>query len=415
MRIIADLHIHSKYSMAVSKLMEIPNIAKWADIKGINLIATGDFTHPRWFEQIKNELTEDGSGFLSYKDAKAKFVLSSEISSIYKQGDKTRKLHTLVLVPDLKSAEQINRRLAKIGNIISDGRPILKLSGHDLAQLVLTTNPESLIIPAHIWTPWFSLFGSKSGFDSIKECFGDLSKNIFAVETGISSDPEMNWRISALDKITLLSNSDAHSLMKMGREANVFEIEPCKFNYGEIADIIKTKDVRRFPKTLEFFPEEGRYHFDGHSNCKICADPFENKYPDGHCPICRKPMTIGVVNQVEKFADRKKSIRKSIFPATHHIIPLNEIIAESFCVGVNSKKVEQMYFELINQFGNEFTILLDLDEKEMLEKMPPRIAEGIINMRKGKVKIDPGYDGLYGKISIFKKELIKETDQKTLF
>ena len=204
MRIIADLHIHSKYSMAVSKLMEIPNIAKWADIKGINLIATGDFTHPRWFEQIKNELTEDGSGFLSYKDAKAKFVLSSEISSIYKQGDKTRKLHTLVLVPDLKSAEQINRRLAKIGNIISDGRPILKLSGHDLAQLVLTTNPESLIIPAHIWTPWFSLFGSKSGFDSIKECFGDLSKNIFAVETGISSDPEMNWRISALDKITLL-------------------------------------------------------------------------------------------------------------------------------------------------------------------------------------------------------------------
>lgn len=415
MRKICDFHIHSKYSMAVSKFMEIPNIAKWADIKGINLIGTGDFTHPRWFEQIKNELTEDGSGFLTYKNSNAKFVLSSEISSIYKQGEKTRKLHTVVLVPDLKSAEQINKRLANIGNIISDGRPILKLSGHDLAQLVLSTNPESLIIPAHIWTPWFSLFGSKSGFDSIEECFGDLSKYIYAVETGISSDPEMNWRISALDKITLLSNSDAHSLMKLGREANVFEIEKSEFNYAEITDIIKTKDVARFPKTLEFFPEEGRYHFDGHANCKICVDPFDNKYPDGRCPICTRPMTIGVVNQVEKFADRKEAIKKASFPASQHIIPLNEIIAESFQVGVNSKKVEQMYFELINKFGNEFAILLDLNEEELLEKVPARIAEGILNVRKGKVKIDPGYDGLYGKISIFKKELIKETDQKTLF
>lgn len=415
MRVIADLHIHSKYSRAVSRLMDIDHLCEWAKIKGIDVLGTGDFTYFKWIEEIKLKLKEDGSGLLISRDKyKQRFMLTTEISCIYKQGDKTRKIHLVIFAPSIKTVEKINIALAKVGNIHSDGRPILGVSAYNLAKLIWEIDERCMIIPAHIWTPWFSIFGSKSGFDSIQECFGDLSDRIFAVETGISSDPEMNWRVSALDRITLLSNSDAHSMIKLGREANVFELDGDVI-YDKICNIIKKKDVKHFPKTLEFFPEEGRYHFDGHANCKLVVNPFEKKYPDGRCPICRRFLTIGVVNQVEKFADRKISKQLKSFPASQHLIPLNEIIAAAYGVGVQSKKVNLEYHRLISEVGNEFHILLDLTEKELCEKIPERIAQGIINIRNQDLTIDPGYDGIYGKVHIFRDEDLKEKQQKTLF
>jgi uncharacterized protein (TIGR00375 family) len=405
MRIIADLHIHSKYSRAVSKQMDIDHICEWAKIKGIDLVGTGDFTHFKWLEEIKLKLKEDGSGLLVSRDKyKQRFMLTSEISCIYKQGSvgsKCRKIHLIIFAPSVATVEKINLVLSKIGNIYSDGRPILGISAYNLTKLILDVDERCMIIPAHAWTPWFSIFGSKSGFNSIEECFGDLTPKIYAVETGLSSDPEMNWRLSALDNITLISNSDAHSVQNLGREANVFEIDKDKITYDEICDVIKTKDKKRFPKTIEFYPEEGKYHFDGHANCKLCVDPFENKYPDGRCPICRRPMTIGVAWQVAKLADRKKSIQKKSFPDSIHLVPLREIIANSYDVGVQSKKVNLLYFELVEKFGSEFHILLDLDEKFLRKNFPERIAQGIINVKNNDLTIDPGYDGIYGKVHIF--------------
>lgn len=440
MRIIADLHIHSKYSRAVSKQMDIDHIAEWARIKGIDLIGTGDFTHFKWIAEIKEKLKEDGSGLLRLKSDKfstssnniytssepwaggesrsIRFMLTTEISCIYKQGDaksKCRKIHLLVFAPSIKTVEKINIELNKIGNIHSDGRPILGISAYNLSKLIFDIDPRCMVIPAHAWTPWFSIFGSKSGFDSIKECFGDLTDRIYAIETGLSSDPEMNWRLSALDNITLISNSDAHSPANLGREANIFRIDKDKITYDEIADIIKTKDKKRFPATVEFYPEEGKYHFDGHANCKLVVNPFEHKYLDGRCPICRRPMTIGVAWQVAKLADRKESKQLKNFPDSIHLVPLREIIANAYGVGVQSKKVNLEYHRLIKEVGPELKILLDLSETEILEKIPPRIAQGILNIKKNDLTIDPGYDGIYGKVHIFKDEDIKEKNQKTLF
>jgi len=404
MRIIADLHIHSKYSRAVSKMMDIDHICQWAKIKGIDLVGTGDFTHFKWLEEIKLKLKEDGSGLLVSRDKyRQKFMLTSEISCIYKQGDKVRKIHLIVFAPSIATVEKINSELAKIGNIHSDGRPILGISAYNLAKLIFEIDERCMVIPAHAWTPWFSIFGSKSGFSSIEECFGDLTSKIYAIETGLSSDPEMNWRLSALDNITLISNSDAHSMQNLGREANVFEIDG-DITYDEICDIIKTKDKKRFPKTLEFYPEEGKYHFDGHANCKLVVNPFEEKYVDGRCPICRRPMTIGVASQVAKLADRKTSKQLKNFPDSQHLVPLREIIANSFGVGVQSKKVNAEYDRLINEFGSEFHILLDLDEKYLTDNFPERIAQGIINVKNNDLTIDPGYDGIYGKVHIFRDE-----------
>lgn len=412
MRIIADLHIHSKYSRAVSKQMELDTIGQWARWKGIDIVGTGDFTHVGWLSHIKEKLAEDGSGILKSRDKhKQEFILTAEISSIYKQGDKVRKIHTVVFAPDIKTVEKINQRLALVGNLHSDGRPILGLSAKDLARIVLDANPDCLVIPAHAWTPWFSIFGSKSGFDSIEECFGDLAGNIYAIETGLSSDPEMNWRLSALDNITLISNSDAHSPANLGREANIFETNDNNITYKEIIDIIKTKDKKRFSATIEFFPEEGKYHFDGHANCKLVVNPFEEKYPDGRCPICRRPMTIGVAWQVAKLADRKTPRQLKTFPNSIHLVPLREIIANTYGVGVQSKKVNLEYHRLIQEIGPEFKILLDSE----LKNLPERIAQGIKNVRAGNIHIDPGYDGIYGKVHIFADEDLKEKKQQALF
>lgn len=404
MRIIADFHIHSKYSRATSREMDIDHIAEWASLKGIDLIGTGDFTHPFWFGELKSKLSEDGSGLMQLKDPIGKnphFILTAEISCIYTQGGKTRKIHTIVFAPDFKTVAELNDRLVSIGNISSDGRPILGISAKDLADLILNINDECLIVPAHAWTPWFSIFGSNSGFDSIKECYEELAPYIYSIETGLSSDPEMNWRLSALDKITLISNSDAHSPANLGREANVFEIDDGKITYDEIADIIKKKDASRFLYTIEFYPEEGKYHFDGHRNCNIVINPFETKYPENRCPTCGRKLTIGVMNRVEELADRNSGHTDEKFPGSKHLVPLQEIIAECYGVGASSQKVQKDYRALVSRFDGELPILLDLDDEVLNKSMESRIVDGIRRVRAGDISIEPGYDGVYGKVKVF--------------
>lgn len=418
MRVIADFHIHSKYSRATSRDMDLAHISEWAKLKGIDLIGTGDFTHPLWLGQIKQELSEDGSGLLSQKvGGGPKFILTGEISSIYTQGGKVRKIHTIIFVPDIKTAAKINEKLTGIGNLYSDGRPILGLPAKDLAKLILDINQESLIIPAHAWTPWFSIFGSNSGFDSIKECYEELAPYINSIETGLSSDPEMNWRLSALDKITLISNSDAHSPANIGREANVFGLDENKLNYNEIADIIKTKDPKRFLYTIEFHPEEGKYHYDGHRNCNIVANPAETKYENNLCPKCNKKLTIGVMNRVEELSDRKPGHSDEKFPGSKHLVPLMEIMASAHGVGANSKRVLDEYLDLAKRYGGEFNILLNLSDEELSKRLNPKIVDGIGRVRNGEIKIDPGYDGVYGKVKVFadKDDNIESIKQSTLF
>ncbi len=405
MRLIADFHIHSKYSRATSKDMDLVHIADWAKLKGIDLVGTGDFTHPLWLGQIKQELMEDGSGFLTAKTGQGpKFILTGEVSSIYTQGGKVRKVHTIIFVPDIVTAQKVNEKLTGIGNLYSDGRPIIGLSAKDLAKIVFTINPRSLIIPAHAWTPWFSIFGSNSGFDSIEECYEELSDKIYSIETGLSSDPEMNWRLSALDKITLISNSDAHSPANLGREANVFELEENKVTYNEIADTIKAKDPKRFLYTVEFYPEEGKYHFDGHRNCNVVANPFEKKFPNNLCPQCGKKLTIGVMNRIEELADREPGYRDEKFPGARRLVPLREIIAEAFKSTTASQKVQKEYQNLVSRFGGELRILLDMSSEELVKSFPSKIAEGIQRVHAGKIDIEPGYDGVYGKVKVFAQE-----------
>jgi len=418
MRIIADFHLHSKFSRATSREMDIDHIAEWAKRKGLNLIGTGDFTHPFWFGELKSKLSEDGSGLLKLKNADQKdlrFMLTAELSCIYTQGGRTRKIHTIVFAPDFKTVGELNDRLVSIGNISSDGRPILGISAKDLADLILNINDQCLIVPAHAWTPWFSIFGSNSGFDTIKECYEDLTPYISSIETGLSSDPEMNWRLSALDKIALISNSDAHSPANLGREANVFALDDGKITYDEIADIIKKKDASRFLYTIEFYPEEGKYHFDGHRNCDIVINPFEQKYPGNLCPKCQKKLTIGVMNRVEELADRKIGHSDNSFPGSKHLVPLLEIVAASLGQTIASKAVQNEYLNLVNAHGPEFNILLDMPEEELSKNLKPKIVDGIKRVRSGNIKVEPGYDGIYGKVNIFSGGDFEEPQQASLF
>jgi uncharacterized protein (TIGR00375 family) len=401
MRIIADFHIHSKYSRATSKDMEIINIAKWADKKGIGIIGTGDFQHPKYFGYLKNKLVEAAPGLYKIKDksANAHIILTTEISNIFKQGGKVRKIHTLVFMPDIYAAEKFSKLLAKKGNTDSDGRPIFGFSVKELVKITLDICPDAMIVPAHAWTPWFSIFGSKSGFNSIEECFEEESKNIKAIETGLSSDASMNWRISALDKITLISNSDAHSLHKIGREANVFD---ANYDYFEIKKIIEEKNREKFLFTIEFFPQEGKYHYDGHRLCNINYHPREAIANENKCPVCFKPLTLGVLHRVEELADRPWDFVPENAIPQKHLIPLEEIIADAKDVAPNSKNVQLEYEKMIIKGGSEFEILLDRTKEELLKITDEKIAEGIIRVREGRVNIIPGFDGEYGKISIFK-------------
>lgn len=401
MRTIVDFHIHSKYARATSKHLDLLEIARWSRRKGINIVSTGDFTHPRWFDEITSSLVEDGSGLLSLPGEQGvKFILGTEVACIYRHRDATRRLHHVVLAPDIDAVKKINAALTARGcKLASDGRPVLGLSSKELLQILLEADPRSLLIPAHIWTPWFALFGSKSGYDRIEDCFEDLTPHIVALETGLSSDPEMNWAWSALDRYVLVSNSDAHSGPNLGREANVFDLR--QGTYGEIRDILAQKDKTRFLFTIEFFPEEGMYHFDGHRLCAVRFDPEQTKRAKAICPVCKKQLTIGVLHRVDKLRDRDFGTRPENAIPFKKIVPLPEIIAEYLQTGDQSKKVLAVYMDALMRGGNEFHLLLDATLDELHTVFPEDLAEGIIRMRAGTAELDPGFDGNYGTVSLF--------------
>ncbi len=431
MQFIADLHIHSKYSRATSRDLTLPNIEKWCKIKGVDIIATGDFTHPAWFKDISEQLEPAEDGLYKLKGVKhctpteenwynharpVRFLLSTEISLIYTKNDKCRRLHILILAPSIEAVNKIIVHLDKIGNIKSDGRPILGLDAEELTKIVLDKSDKCMIIPAHAWTPWFAVFGSKSGFDSLEECFGNMTKHIYAIETGLSSDPAMNWQLSSLDNITLISNSDAHSPSNIAREANIFDF--ANLSYDEIYNTIKNKDPKKFIKTIEFFPEEGKYHYDGHRDCNISFTPEETKKHKGICPVCKKPLTLGVAYRVSSLADFPSIGMRhcSVLTTVKNCIPfislvgLEKIIAEAKGVtGVKSKAVQNEYQNLIKNFGTELNILMNVKIEEFKnKKINERIIEGIRRVRAKNLRIEPGYDGIYGKVKIF-----NTTDKKT--
>ena len=382
---------------------------KWAKIKGIKVLGTGDFTHPEWFENLKEELEPAEPGLFKLKNKKSptRFMLTSEISCIYSKNNRVRKIHIIVFAPSFEVVDKINAYLGWIGNLKSDGRPILGLDAKELAKIVLNISSDCLIVPAHLYTPWFSLFGSRSGFDSIEECFEDYSKYIYAGETGLSADPKMLWRMPDCRRIALISNSDAHSPAKLGREANVFDLP--FLSYSSIITAIKTKDPQNFLYTVEFYPQEGKYHYDGHRNCSIVLSPKESKKYNNTCPVCGKPLTIGVLNRVEELADREEGFKPQGAIPFKSLVPLQEIIADALGVTPTVKKVNEEYKNLLKKFGSEFKILLDVSPQELQAAVLPEIAEGIVRVREGKVFIEPGYDGVYGKVSIFSKG-----EQKTL-
>ncbi|NSD03495.1 DNA helicase UvrD [Blautia wexlerae] len=408
MKMIADLHIHSRFSMATSKEGTPENLDFWARKKGISLIGTGDFTHPVWREELKERLVSEGNGLYRLRDAYVKeesrkfpgegtrFVVSGEISSIYKKNGKTRKVHNVILLPSLEAADAMAQRLEKIGNIHSDGRPILGMDSHDLLEMMLDVCPEGILIPAHIWTPHFSVLGAKSGFDSVEECFEELAPYIHALETGLSSDPAMNWRISKLDRYQLVSNSDAHSPSKLGREANLLDID-C--SYEGLYRAIQTGEG--LEGTVEFFPEEGKYHFDGHRKCGVSLSPVEAERLGGICPVCGKKLTMGVDHRVEQLADRAEGFVKKDGKKYESLVPLPEVISACMGYSTASKKVQGCFEQMIQTLGTEFDILRNVPSEDIKSCAGERIAEGIENVRTGNVKRIPGYDGEYGKIELF--------------
>ncbi|MFH1761689.1 MAG: endonuclease Q family protein [bacterium] len=413
MKYIADLHIHSHYSRSTSKEMNLESLHRWAQIKGINVLGTGDFTHPAYFKELTGKLVKKENGFYELKQdiknkvdktvpesckASVAFVPTAEISCIYKKNDKTRKVHNLVIAPDLESVKKINKTLDKIGNIKSDGRPILGLDSEILLEIVLEANSQCIFIPAHAWTPHFSVLGAFSRFSTIEECYGELSKHIFAVETGLSSDPPMNWRLSSLDRFTLISNSDAHSPPKLAREANLFNTDMA---FASMRKAIKLGDGKTFLGTLEFFPEEGKYHYDGHRACSRRMTPQENIQAGFKCPDCGGKTTVGVLNRVEELADRAPGKKHDKSLHFENLIPLQEIIGEMYSVGVNSKKVQGEYFNMVTHFGNELKILREIPLEDLAMAASRKLVEGIQRVRTGDIYVAPGYDGEYGTIKIF--------------
>jgi uncharacterized protein (TIGR00375 family) len=391
MRLIADLHIHSRFSRATSKTLNITNLEKYAKIKGLNLLGTGDFTHPEWIKELKNELTEDGSGILKTK-TNFNFLLQTEISLIYTQDGKGRRIHNVVLAKNFDVVEQINAELLKKGRLDYDGRPIFGISCVEFVEMMKNIDKDTEIIPAHIWTPWFSLFGSNSGFDSIKGCFKDQTKHIHAVETGLSSDPAMNWRLSQLDDFSIVSFSDLHSYWpwRIGREATIFD---CELNYKEIINSLKNKKIEM---TIEVDPNYGKYHLDGHRACNVCLEPKEALKNKNICPKCKKPLTVGVLQRVEKLADRDEGYKPKDAAPFKSLIPLSEILSALLNSGVASKKIWQEYNNLINNFDSELNILLEAKKDDLIKATNEKIADAIISNREGKIKIKPGYDGVYG-------------------
>ncbi|MBI5793832.1 DNA helicase UvrD [Candidatus Uhrbacteria bacterium] len=409
MRFIVDWHVHSKYSRACSKELVLPTIASWCERKGIDIVATGDWTHPEWFKHLQENLVEVRQGIYSlrpatsYQRAAIHFMLVTELSQIYKKGDKTRRIHNLVFSPSLETCENVNAELARRGfNLKADGRPILGIDSEDLYKLLKDIDERIIVVPAHAWTPWYAIFGSKSGFNAIEECFGEMSKEIYAIETGLSSDPRMNWQLSQLDSVVMVSNSDAHSPRNLGREANVFEFDTPP-TYDEFVRVLKEQDATRFKYTIEFFPEEGKYHFDGCAACGFSCDPKESRRQGGRCPSCKRPLTLGVHHRVEELADRDAQSVASRKIPFKSIVPLAEILAECYGVSsVSSKKVEEEYLHLTKDLANEFTLLLDTPIAD-IERFAhaPCLAQAIGRVRAGQVEIKPGYDGIYGTVRVF--------------
>lgn len=457
MEIIADLHLHSKYSRAVSQNMVIPEIAYWAEKKGINLVGTADWTHPLWLRELKENLEEVGEGIYKLKAQSSKpknqnlnfknqrlnekmdeggevyFILATEIASIYTQNGKLHRIHNLVLAPNFTVVEKINEKLRAVGvNLFADGRPITNLTCPDFCELVFSISQNCLVIPAHVWTPWFSLYGSRSGFDSLRECFGQYTEKIYAIETGLSSDPAMNWRIEDLDKRSIVSFSDAHSPTKLGREATVFnlkfKIENLKFK--DIVEAIKNQDIAY---TIEFYPEEGKYHWTGHRLCGIRQSPEETRKRGNICPVCGKPLTVGVMHRVDQLANRefktqvteiKTGVRlifdeKKTRPPYVMVVPLLEILAEAIKSNISSHNVLNEYNKLTSHFGSEFKVLLEASIEEVAKISGERVAEGIKRVREGKIVVEPGYDGVFGTVKIWPEgedvEKEEEQGQMSLF
>ncbi len=408
MKFIADFHIHSHYSRATSKNLNPENLDYWARMKGINVVGTGDITHPKWTQELKEKFGEAEEGLFKLKEKfviennvllnnsqAPRFILTGEISSIYKKNGKVRKIHNVVCAPDFATVDKIQAKLVKLGaNITSDGRPILGLDSRNLLELCLEANENIIFFPAHIWTPWFAALGSKSGFDSISECFEDLTKHIHVVETGLSSDPPMNERCSMLDDYMLVSNSDAHSPEKLGREANLFNTE---LSYAAIHSAWKKRDRNKFLGTLEFFPQEGKYHHDGHRKCTISWTPEETKKHKEICTVCNKPITVGVMNRVMQLADRNTRLKKNLF---YSIIPLKEILGELIGVSSQAKKINIFYHDVIKKLGPELVVLRETPIDEIKKACGNELGEAIKRMRAGNVHVVPGYDGEYGRITV---------------
>jgi len=376
--------------------MDLPHLAQWAAWKGIDILGTGDFTHPDWFRELSQELEPAGDGVYRYGDTY--FLLTCELSAIWSVGGRVRRVHFLILAPDLTAVARINRELSRLGNLAADGRPTFGVSGERLVTTVLGACPEAVVIPAHAWTPWYSIFGANSGFDSLEEALGGMVRHIFAIETGLSSDPPMNWRLSALDRVALVSFSDAHSPARLGREACVFDLP--ELSYSALASAIRSKDPKRFLLTIEFFPQEGKYHYDGHRACGVILSPKETKAHGGRCPVCGRPLTIGVMHRVEALADRPEGFRPPGAIPYRSLVPLEEIIAQALGQGRDTKGVRDEYLKLVSRFGSEFRVLLDLPEEELSPGTPPKILSAIRKVRAGELQIRPGYDGVYGEIRI---------------
>ncbi|MBD3209874.1 DNA helicase UvrD [Candidatus Micrarchaeota archaeon] len=391
MRVVADLHLHSKYARGTSPKCDIRGLAEGAKIKGINLIATGDFTHPAYFQEIRRELKNESGGVFPYRGVN--FILSTELSVIYQLNGKTKKMHHVVMVPSLDIAEQVIDAVGKFGDLRSDGRPMLKMSSAQLADELFSISEKVVLIPAHVWTPWFSLFGSSSGVDSVEEAFEEHSRRIFALETGLSSDPEMNWMLSSLDRYALVSNSDAHSLEKLGREANVLELPDV--SYDSLVDAIKSR--RGFAKTYEFYPEEGKYHYDGHRKCGVVMSPQESIQGNLLCPVCRKKLTIGVLHRIVELADRKQGFHPENAVDFQYTVPLTTVISRALGKGEKTKSVLEEYSRLIRYFGSEFSVY-EAKSSQIRLAASPEVAEALIRVMEGRVRWVPGHDGVFGKL-----------------
>jgi len=402
MKFVADLHIHSKYSRATSPKMNIKTLSEFAKLKGVSLLGTGDLTHYQWLKELKDTLKDSGNGLFEYNGVN--FMLTGEVSSIYSKNGKVRKIHNVIFAPSFDIVDKINAALSGYGNIAYDGRPIIGIDAKLLAEVLFGISKDIFLVPGHIWTPWFSLFGSKSGFDSIEECFEEYTKDIYALETGLSSDPGMNWRWSKLDKFSLISNSDSHSPQKIGREANVFDTE---MSYKAITDTLKKKDRKKFLYTIEYFPEEGKYHYDGHLSCGVRFSPEETKKNKNICPVCGKPVTIGVMNRVNELADRPAGFVPENSVPFKRMVPLQEIIADVIGVGEASKAVAAKYSAIVPRFGTELEVLTEVSEDKLLKELPEEIAKAIINVRSGNINILPGFDGEYGTIDILKENMLQ--------